>query len=102
MNKTPIVHVSRDSPRITVTMKWSDIQPQGQILLYMKRVGERAEFAAYPPLGVNGSELLFEFDDLLFVKKQGRYEGRLMIGPTDYGRVQVQYEDNTRILAVEK
>lgn len=102
MIRTPIIKVSRDSPRLTITMRWADNPPQGQILLYMKRIGEPAEFAAYPPLAVNGSELLFQFDDLLFVKLQGRYEGRLVIGAAEYGRVQVEYTDTTQILTVEK
>lgn len=101
MNRTPIKVISRDNPRIIIVMQWSDIPPPGEILLYMKRMGEPAEFAAYPPLQVKGSELTFQFDDLLFIKKQGRYEGRLVIGAGEYGRIQVQYSDPTHILTVE-
>lgn len=101
MNRTPIKTITRDSPRITILMQWADIPPQGEILLYMKRVGEPADFAVYPPLEVKGSELTFMFDDLLFIKKQGRYEGRLVIGAGEYGRIQVEYTDITHILGVE-
>lgn len=102
MNRSPIHTISRDSPRIKVILHWADVRPAGEILLYMRRVGEPAEFAAYPPLAVSGGELTFMFDDLLFVKKQGRYEGRLVVGAGEYGRVQVEYADTTFILGVEK
>lgn len=102
MNRTPIQYINRDSPRVTIVMQWGNVAPQGEILLYVRRVGDPAEFAVYPPIAVSGSELLFQFDDLLFIRKQGRYEGRLVIGASNYGSVQLEYSDPTRILSVEK
>lgn len=102
MNRKPIHTISRDNPRITIVIHWGDVPPKGEILLYMRRVGEPAEFAVYPPLTENGGELTFQFDELLFVKKQGRYEGRLVIGAGEFGRIQVEYADTTYILGVHK
>lgn len=69
--------------------------------MYVKRVGEPTEFAAYPPLEIKGDQLLFEFDELLFSKDTGRYAGRLTIGGEDYSTVYLEYVRPYGVTAVE-
>lgn len=93
--------ISRCAPRIMVTMGWGCDVPQGEIGLYMKRTGEPVEFAVYSPIEIEGSQLTFQFDDLLFSKKKGVYEGRLMVGATQRGKLHFMYTDDTQVLGVE-
>jgi hypothetical protein len=95
------VRISRCEPRIKVTMKWGCDVPQGQIALYMKRVGEPVEFASYAPIDIQGSQLTFQFDELLFSKKQGRYEGRLMVGVDLKATLHFEYRDNSSVMEVQ-
>lgn len=95
------VRISPCQPRVTVTMGWGCDAPEGEIALYMKRVGDPTEFASYPPISVEGSKLLFQFDDLLFTREQGRYEGRLVVGAREYARLQFEYRDTVSVIAVE-
>ena len=95
-----IVRISRCEPRITVTMGWGCDPPMGQMALYMSRVGDPVEFAMYPPIDVQGSILTFEFDELLFMRPQGRYAGRLVVGAQEYANLHFEYRDVTKVLAV--
>lgn len=95
------VRISRCEPRVTITMSWGCDAPPGQINLYMKRVGDPAEFAVYPPIDIRGSVLTFQFDELLFQKLQGRYEGRLVVGVQEYSRLHFEYRDEVKVLDVE-
>lgn len=102
MNKTPIVSITRDSPQLQTVMQWGSQKPPGEILLRVRRVGDRADFAMYPPLQEKGSVLLFQFDELLFQQKQGRFQGRLFIGPEYFGEIQFEYSDTASLVTVEK
>lgn len=94
------IQISRCAPRVKVTMGWGCDEPLGSITMYMKRVGEPAEFAAYPPISVEGSELLFQFDELLFSRLPGRYEGRLTVGAREYKRLHFEMVHDDKILSV--
>lgn len=94
------VHISRCKPRVTVTMGWGCDAPQGEIGLYMKRVGEPVEFAVYAPIEIMGSQLTFQFDELLFTKKQGIYEGRLMVGADTRAKLHFAYRDEDTVVEV--
>jgi hypothetical protein len=93
--------ISRESPRIRMTVDWGEGRPLGAIGLYVKRIGEPQEFAVYPPLDEKGGILEFQFDELLFVKKKGRFLGDLKIGANSYGKVELEYRDDIKILNVE-
>lgn len=93
--------INRESPRVQVTMDWGSGRPDGLITLFVRRVGDPQDFAAYPPIEENGGNLLFQFDELLFVRPQGRYAGRLVVGATEYAEVELEYRDTVRVLAVE-
>lgn len=95
------IRISSCAPRVQVTMGWGCDAPQGSINLYMKRVGEPAEFAAYPPISVEGSVLLFQFDDLLFTQAAGRYEGRLVVGAREYRKLHFELVKEDSVLSVE-
>lgn len=95
------VRISRCEPRITITMSWGCDAPPGEINLYMKRVGEPQEFAVYPPIDMQGGILTFQFDELLFQKLQGRYEGRLVVGARTYSTLHFEYRDVVKVLDVE-
>lgn len=97
-----ILHVDQNSPRIKVVMKWGAGEPAGEILLYLKRAGDAAEFAVYTPIEVLGSSVTFQFDDILWVQKQGRYVGRLNIAGLDYGLLDIEWTNTTEILLTEK
>lgn len=94
------VRISPCSPRITVTMNWGCDAPEGEIGLYMKRAGEPVEFAVYAPIEIQGSQLTFQFDDLLFSKKQGIYQGRLMVGVDLYGTLHFNYRNDSTVVEV--
>lgn len=96
------VRVTPCEPRIVITLGWGCDAPMGQIALYMKRLGEPAEFVAYPPIEILGGKLTFQFDDLLWTHGQGRYEGRLMVGDREIKKLQFEYYDPSNVLAVEK
>lgn len=87
------VKVNRANPRISVTMDFGTEGQRGTIEMYVRRVGEPAEFAVYEPIEVTGSVALFQFDELLFTKQQGRYEGRLVVGADGYGCFHFIYDD---------
>lgn len=93
--------ISPCNPRVQVTMTWGCSAPLGQIAMYMRRVGEPGEFAAYPPIDIQGDVLTFQFDDLLFNKEQGRYRGRIVVGAKDFGVVDFDYLNQSAIVAVE-
>lgn len=93
--------INRENPRLRVVMDWGSSRPLGMIALFVRRVGDVADFAAYPPIEENGSELLFQFDELLFVRRQGRYVGRLLVGATHFVDIELEYRDRVQVLAVE-
>lgn len=96
----PVPVVTRENPRITVTMQWAE-QPEGEISLWMRRVGDPVEFAYYPALQVWGNQVMFQFDELLFVKQPGRYLGRLLLAGNHIADIEVQYEATTKVVDVE-
>lgn len=97
-----IIRISPCSPRVTITVAWGCDVPLGSIGLYMKRAGSPTEFAIYPPLSIDGSKLLFEFDELLWVQPQGRFIGRLVVGDREFSKIQFEYRDEPKVIAVEK
>lgn len=92
--------ISPCSPRVVVTMDWGCDAPMGEIGLYMQRVGEPVAFAVYAPIDIMGSQLTFQFDDLLFSKKQGRYEGKLMVGTEIKATLKFEYRDVSSAISV--
>lgn len=92
------VRVSRYRPRIKIRISgMCGVSPTGEeeTLLYLARVGEaEGEFAAYAPIERSGEYLTFQFDELLFVKKSGRYTGRLVVDGNDCTTIRLQYENN--------
>lgn len=96
-----ITRINRAEPRIQLTVDWGSSQPLGAILLHMKRVGDVQDFAIYAPLEVAGSNLTFQFDELLFSKKQGRYKGKLLAGITKIADVYLEYRDIPALLDSE-
>lgn len=101
MNRLGIVRISKARPRVKITVRWGFGEPQGEILLFLRRAGDNLEFAAYPPLEVNGGELLFQFDDMLFARKYGRYEGRFTVGGRTRTTIHLEYVDDERIISAE-
>lgn len=92
------VRISRKRPKIRVQIGGT-CGPIGQedqeTLLYLSRVGSsEGEFAAYPPIEVNGQYYTFQFDDLLFDRKGGRYKGRLVVNGEACTTISLQYEEN--------
>lgn len=102
MNGLHLKTITRDSPRIKIVVRWDSDEPQGQIVLLMKRVGSPSYFAEYTPLSVQGGEILFEFDELLFTQTPGRFAGLLKEGENVVGIVQIQYKNQTEIVGVTK
>lgn len=96
-----ILHVDQLHPRIVVTMKWGAGQPAGEILLYMKRAGDAAEFAVFTPIQVAGWNVTFQFDDILWVQPQGRYVGRLTVGDLTMAVLDIEWTDKTVMLNAE-
>lgn len=101
MNRLGVIRISKCAPRVTITMQWNCEEPVGDIALYMRRVGEPMEFAAYPPIQVNGGQMLFQFDDLLFSKEPGRYEGRLKVAGQEYTSIQFEYYNSYKLVSAE-
>lgn len=102
MNRLGVIRISKCAPRVTVTMQWDcEGQPLGAIALYMRRVGEPMEFAAYPPIQVTGGQMLFQFDDLLFSKEPGRYEGRLKVAGQEYATIHFEYYNSYKLVSAE-
>ena len=96
-----VVRVDPCNPRIKITLGWGCNTDAGLINLYMRRAGSPADFAVYPPLSVNGGELVFQFDDLLWVQAQGRFEGKLIIGAREIRRLQFEYRTVTDVISME-
>ncbi len=97
----PCAIITYESPRVTVTMTWGSIVPEGEYRLFMRRVGEIEEFAYYPAIQVAGGEITFQFDNLLFSKGTGRYEGRLVVNLQEYVRMQFDYQASNKLVSVE-
>lgn len=93
--------VNRASPRLVVTVHFGTQGQQGTMELYVQRVGEPAEFAVYEPIQVTGGTAIFQFDELLFTKEQGRFEGRLVVGVEPFGCFQFVYDDPHGIQKIE-
>ena len=84
--------ISRCSPRVKVVKQWECVTPDIQpINLYLQRVGEPQEFAVYSPIDVQGGVMLFQFDELLFSKPEGRYKARLVIGSKEVDTLYFTY-----------
>lgn len=96
-----MIRVNRAEPRIQITLATCGVRPVGVTNLYMKRVGDVQDFAVYAPLEILGDVYTFQFDELLFSKLQGRYEGRLFIGATKVATVFLEYKDITKVVAME-
>lgn len=101
MQFSPVSKVNRNSPRIYVTMQWADSEPEGEITLWVKRVGDTEEFAYYPALEVWGGRVTFQFDELLFSKLPGRYVGRLLVAGNYKATVEIEYVSADKLLSVE-
>lgn len=95
---TPIVN--RANPRLMLHIDWGSDRPMGLMGLYVRRIGEPTDFAVYAPVDERGGEILFQFDELLFVRAQGVYEGRLMVGANQYAVVRFAYRDDVRVVYV--
>lgn len=98
--KLGVVRVSPCSPRITIMLSWGCDTPDGQILLYMKRAGDASEFAAYPPVAIDGSLLTFEFDELMWVQPYGRFVGRLVVGTQEIQCLNFEYSGDVTLVGV--
>lgn len=96
----PVPVITKDSPSIYVYMEWAE-PPEGEISLWMKRVGDVEEFAYYPALEVWGNRITFMFDELLLSKAPGRYVGRLLVAGVHKADVYVQYVSATKVLSAE-
>lgn len=84
----PYPVVSEANPILTVYVKGmelADVSSVGETALYIKRIGDLAEYAKYYPFEERKNQLTFAFDDVLFDRPGGRYEGRLV-----YKGVEVQ------------
>lgn len=79
----------------------SDILTVGDTLLYVKRVGERIEFAEYAPIEEQANKLTFVVDSLLLDKLGGRYVGRLVYKGTELGEVEFVYDKAEAVLVGE-
>lgn len=97
----PRVVISRCQPRAVVNMNWGCEEPEGQITLFVKRMGDEEEFAFYPALEVTGGRIVFQFDELLFARKPGRFEGRLLLAGNEQARVQLEYVDDRGLINAE-
>lgn len=91
--------IKKCAPQLKITVFWDCGKPSGTTELYVRRVGENMEFAAYPALEVNGGEILFQFDDLLFIQPVGVFEGRLLVGGIEQAKVRFWYTNATRVLS---
>lgn len=100
INRTAILPVSSEQARVKIYVAWKYPKPEGEIRLYMRRIGDVADFAYYTPLAENGGELTFEFDSLLFSREPGRYEGRLEVGNEVFGKPQFVYNNATEVVGV--
>lgn len=101
MNRLGVVRISKGRPRIKLTIQWGYDEPQGQLLLFLRRAGDELEFAAYPPLEVNGGEITWQFDDMLFARKYGRYDGRFTVGGIDRTTLSLEYVSDEKIISAE-
>ncbi len=90
------IKVSRSSPKISVRIV-NNLDVLTTAVLKVGRVGEKFEFAEYPPTKFGVDFLEFTFDDLLFLNKEGRYLARLMILGEERTAFYLQYTDNVSI-----
>lgn len=97
----PCVVVTQLAPRIKLAMAWANGVPDGEVRLYVRRIGEVDEFAYYPALEVAGGELTFQVDNLLFAKGIGRYEARLVVSNIEYTKIQIDYRNTDKFVSVE-
>lgn len=97
----PCVVVTQLAPRIKLAMAWATGVPDGELRLYVRRMGEVDEFAYYPALEVAGGEITFQVDSLLFYKGVGRYEGRLVVNNVEYAKIQIDYRNVDKFVSVE-
>lgn len=93
--------INRDAPRVQVSVDWGTGRPAGDIVLLMRRVGDPENFAAYAPIEEYGGNITFQFDELLFVRPQGRYRGTLVVGALEYTQIDVEYSDKIKVVSVE-
>lgn len=94
-----LANVNRKKPRLEITINWDGQQPLGQSFLFVSRVGG-PEFAVYEPIEVQGGNYVFQFDDLLFAHREGRYMGRFVVGVVDYAMIEFDYFTHAEILEV--
>lgn len=93
--------ITKCSPRLRVVVDWGCNTPEGLTEMYVRRVGDNLEFAAYTPLEVDGGEILFELDDLLFSRATGVYEGRILVGGVQRVVIRFWYTDLVIVRRVE-
>ena len=101
MRTLPCAKISRCAPRAVVNVNWGCEGPDGEIVMYVKRVGEPDEFAYYPALEVAGGKVVFQFDELLFSKPVGRFQGRILVAGALMGTVQLEYVSDKAIIDAE-
>lgn len=100
--KYPII--SKRDPFLVIHVKdilLSDITTIGDTLLYVKRVGERVEFAEYAPIEEQANKLTFAVDTVFLDKLGGRYVGRLVYKGTELGEVEFIYDKAEAVLVGE-
>ena len=96
-----LVYVSKCAPRIIVQARWGCERPPGEIAMYVARVGDPGPFAAYTPLEESGEFLTFELDDLMFMRRAGRFEGDVHVGGMYFFTVNIQYENGVTFVKAE-
>lgn len=96
----PVAIIDRNNPRIHVYMQWAE-PPEGEITLWVKRVGDTTEFAYYPALEVWGNRVTFQFDELIFSREPGRFSGRLLVAGNEKATIEFQYVAANVVLNVE-
>lgn len=96
-----MVRINRAEPRIQMTLDACGAIPIGIANLYMRRVGDEQDFAIYAPIEISGTTYVFQFDELLFSKLQGRYKGRLLIGVVEAATIYLEYRDTLKVVDLE-
>lgn len=92
--------ITRQHPRLYVNVEWA-AEPEGEVSLWVRRVGDAEEFAYYPALEVWGGRVMFQFDELLFAKLPGRYVGRMLVAGNEVLTVEFDYVYADKLVSVE-
>lgn len=93
----PYPIITPTSPILTLHVKnmdLADVLSVGETALYIKRTGDYAEYAKYYPFEERGNRLSFAFDNVLFARPTGRFEGRLVYKGVTLETTQFIYKAN--------